>query len=168
MKLKASEIALLIAAVVVVGLVVYNFLNIGIQNSNATTADETEAVIETASEFSEDPETLRQQMRNADDEKVKRYMRKVIDKKLPENYDTPQYIVEAGTIEKSVEAIGERFPEFYKKGGNNLINAVRQYPVKYVTMIEHTRAYREMYRYQLDEKKDNADNQPAKRPATAR
>ncbi len=150
MKLKGTEIALLVAALLVVGLVAYNLINFGNTTSSTKATVVPEQAIE--SEFSEDPETLRNQMKRADDEMVKRYMRKVIDKELPADYETPQYIVDAGTIAKSVESIGARFPEFYKKGGSELINAVRRHPVKYVEMIEHTRAYRNMYRYQLDEK----------------
>ncbi len=151
MKLKGSEIALLIAALLVVGLVVYNFMEGGIATPKTATSVATPAERAAESEFSEDPEELREQMKRADDEMVKRYMRSVIKRELPEDYETPQYIVEAGTIAKSVEAIGAQFPEFYKKGGNELIHAVRRHPVKYVEMIEHTRAYRNMYRYQLDE-----------------
>lgn len=151
MKLKASEIALIIAAVAVVGLLGYNLMNTGGESEKtvertADHADRATEVSKTSSEFSEDPETLRQQLQRADKDEVARFMRYVLDKKLPENYDFPDFLLEAGSAKESVKVIGERYPEFYKKGGSALVDAVRQHPVKYMAMIEESRAYRELYR----------------------
>lgn len=152
MKLKASEIVLIIAAVAIVGLLGYNLMN----NTDGETEKTVEKTTEranrsteagsTSQDFSEDPETLRQQLQRADKDEVIRFMRYVLDKKLPENYEFPDFLLEAGSAKESVKVIGERYPEFYQKGGTALVDAVRQYPVKYIAMIEESRAYRELYR----------------------
>lgn len=155
MKLKASEIVLIIAAIAIMGLLGYNLMNIsgasketteGTTERNSEQSVQTTEVSTGSSGFSEEPETLRKQLENADRDKVVRFMRHVLDKKLPENYEFPDFLLEAGSAKESVRIIGERYPEFYQKGGNVLIDAVRKYPVKYIAMIEESRAYRELYR----------------------
>jgi hypothetical protein len=69
-----------------------------------------------------------------------------LDRKLPENYEFPEFLLTAGSSKESVKRIGERYPEFYEKGGNALIEAVKKNPVRYLAMIEESRAYRELYR----------------------
>lgn len=151
MKLKASEIILIIVAIAVMGLLGYNLMNTGGESKESAeeTTEQSPQTIEVStgsSEFSDDPETLRKQLEHADKDKVLRYMRYVLDKKLPDNYDFPDFLLEAGSAKESVKIIGERYPEFYQKGGSALVDAVRKHPVKYIAMIEESRAYRELYR----------------------
>lgn len=157
MKLKASEIALIIGAVLVVGLIAYNFIRNNSANTVATEQDGATKSIQAVNDkptvsFSTNPDELQKQLRHADDRTAKAFIRYVIDQPLPEDFEYPQYLLEAGSIEASVEAIGARFPQFYKKRGNNLIQAVKKDPVAYIEMIKHTRAYREIYSSKVGER----------------
>lgn len=162
MKLKASEIALIIAALGVLALLAYTLMqsNNG-GNENATpaarslqraepaetkSADEHRQSLALEQEFDLPPDELREQMKTASREKVLRYMRLLLERELPADYEFPEFLLTAGSSEESVKRIGDRYPEFYNKGGNELLNAVREYPVKYEVMIEESRAYRELYR----------------------
>lgn len=153
MKLKFTDILLILAAIGVMASVGYNIFRT--QSDSAPALQEETAVnrnIETernVTPFSDDPEELRAQLRNADRDETLRYMRQIMDRKLPEDYNFPDFLVEAGSGKESARIIGERYPEFYGLGGTALINAVKKYPVKYQEMIEESRAYRELYKHEV-------------------
>lgn len=158
MKLKVTDIALIGGAVLVVGLLVYNITGTSeieqddkalstqqIQISNERSISAAEPDNRRRSKFSDDPDKLRQQIRNADDAGVKDFVRFILDQPLPADFVIPQYITDAGSVEKSVEAIGERFPQFHQLRGQRLLDAIKNDPVNYIEMMSHSKAYRQVY-----------------------
>ncbi len=154
MKLKFTDILLILVAIGVVASVGYNVFRTQ-SVSEPTVVEETAVDREVEAKrngvpFSDDPEKLREQLRNADRDETLRYMRQIMDRKLPADYEFPDFLVDAGSGKESARVIGERYPEFYGLGGSALINAVKQYPVKYQAMIEESRAYRELYKHEVE------------------
>ncbi len=145
MKLKVSDIILIVLAVVTLGMLGYTL------SQRSGSADKA-AVEEVEKEFSSDPDQLVQQLQRADRDKVLRFMREVMDEPIPDDYDFPDFLVNAGSGKESARVIGERYPEFYGLGGDALINAARRYPVRYKAMIEESKAYRVLYRHEVEGK----------------
>lgn len=174
MKLKFTDILLILAAILVIASVGYNIFRTQSGTEVPALVEETATnnrsesskreITKSEEPFSDDPEELRAQLRNADREEVLRYMRQIMDRKLPEDYEFPDFLVEAGSGKESARVIGERYPEFYGLGGSALINAVKQYPVKYQAMIEESRAYRELYKHEVEGiRKAQEEEEAAKR-----
>ncbi len=88
---------------------------------------------------------LIKRMENASMEEIKEFMRDEVDRELPGSYEVPQYIMDAGNAQAASAAIGERFPEFYMKGGRDLIESIGKHPVRYRKLIEETKALRRYY-----------------------
>lgn len=151
MKLKASEIVLIIAAVAILALLGYNLMKSG--ESTAEPQKEMRAGekgdrgnAELEAKFPDDPDELRKFLRGADRDLTLDFMRMVRERGLPDNYEFPEFLLTAGSAKESAKRIGDRYPEFYGKGGNALIEAAAKYPVKYMAMIEESLAYRQLYR----------------------
>lgn len=173
MKLKFTDILLILAAILVIASVGYNIFRTQSDSETPTLVEETATKkrsentsrSNTTSEvaFSDDPEELRAQLRDANRDEVLRYMRQIMDRKLPEDYEFPDFLIEAGSGKESARVIGERYPEFYGLGGSALINAVSQYPIKYQEMIEESRAYRELYKHEVEDLRKAQEEEKTKK-----
>lgn len=159
MKLKFSDILLIVLAVAVVAMLGYNFMGRSAGNDAAAVSETqersaapeiAERAISRNNEFSDDPEVLVEQLRNAPQEKVKRYMKLILDTDLPDDYEYPQFILDAGSGKESARLIGERYPEFYGLGGAALVEAARKFPVRYREMIMESKAYRVVYAHEVE------------------
>lgn len=181
-KLKGSDLFLILAAVGVIGLLVYTMSRSREQRTaseeqpNAQmerSAPTSEEIQSRAIVWSDDPETLQEQLRNANRDQTMSFMRHVRVTGLPIDYEYPQFLLDAGSGKESARLIGERFPEFYGLGGEALITAARTYPVRYREMIHYSLAYREIYAHEVqhlrnekDSKKDGGSEQTEKSPGT--
>lgn len=97
---------------------------------------------------------LIKRMENASVEEIKEFMREEGKRELPASYVTPQYIVDAGNAQAASAAIGQRFPEFYMKGGLALIESVGKHPVRYRQILEETKALRRHYQKEPKKKEE--------------
>lgn len=171
-KLKGTDIFLIVAAVAVVGMLVYTVTIIGGNENDEDqsivqterTAPSSEEIQSRAIQWSDNPETLRNQMRSADRDQVLSFMRYIRESGLPEGYEYPQFLLDAGSGQESARLIGERFPEFYGLGGEALINATKAHPVKYREMMHYSLAYREIYAHEVEHiRKEQAEKEKAER-----
>jgi hypothetical protein len=170
-KLKGADILIIIAAVVVVGLLIYNFTSQSNQESETSptqaetskTAPTSDEIRSRAIQWSDDPETLREQMRGANRDQTLAFMSYLRERGLPEGYEHPQFLLDAGSGKESARLIGERFPEFYGLGGEALINAAKQHPVRFKEMIEYSLSYREIYAHEVEHiRREQAEKEAAK------
>lgn len=161
MKMKLSDIVLIVLAVAVIAMLGYNFMGRSGEGESTEVAEAeersaspavAERVLARTDEFSDDPEELVEQLRNAPQEKVKRYMKMILDTELPDDYEYPQFILDAGSGKESARLIGERYPEFYGLGGAALVEAARKHPVRYRELIMESKAYRVVYAHEVENK----------------
>lgn len=94
---------------------------------------------------------LTERMRDASVPEIKAFIREVLDEPLPEGYEIPQYIIDAGDPDAATAAVGARFPEFFGKEGPEYIRSVAEHPVRYRQLIRESRALRKQYQDAISE-----------------
>lgn len=77
-------------------------------------------------------------------EGAKDYMRKIRDEGLPANYKIPDYVKPEKTVTEVMDVFNERYPTFFGKRKDDLVQAVRENPTQYKEMIWENLAIREI------------------------
>lgn len=100
-------------------------------------------------------EELTKRMRNAALPEIKEFVSEYIAKPLADDYEIPQFIVDAGTPEEANRLIGERYPEFFGQRGDAYLHTIGKYPVRWKAMIDESKAYRKVYAHTREPQSNN-------------
>lgn len=84
-------------------------------------------------------------MELADLEEVRIYMREILDADVPEKRALDDRFLKASNYIGASESLGKSYPQFYKKNGKELIDAVKLHPIKYKEMIFDYKLLRKHY-----------------------
>jgi len=97
------------------------------------------------SELSESDQALIKKMKGASIPEIKAFIREVLDEELPENYEVPQHIIDAGDANEATRVVGERYPEFVNKEGAKFLASIAANPIRYKLIIRESQAIRKHY-----------------------
>lgn len=98
---------------------------------------------------------LTKRMRNAALPEIKEFVSGYIKEPLPDDYEIPQFIIDAGTPEEANRLIGERYPEFFGQRGDAYLHNIGKYPVRWKAMIDESKAYRKVYAHTREPQSNN-------------
>jgi predicted house-cleaning noncanonical NTP pyrophosphatase (MazG superfamily) len=144
MKLSAGNIAVFVIAA---GLTAFAFIKLmDYRASNTTEKQQVNAAAD---------EELTKRMRNAALPEIQEFVSAYIKEPLPDDYEIPQFIIDAGTPEEANRLIGERYPEFYGQRGNDYLHTIGKYPVRWKAMIDESKAYRKVYAHTREPQSNN-------------
>jgi hypothetical protein len=148
MKLSAGNIAILLISAAITAFAFIKFMDYQKQGGGASSE------IKSAGNYESDEE-LTKRLRQMDLDQLKEFVKEYIAEPLPEDYVIPQFIYDAGTPEEASKQIGERYPEFFGKKGNDYLHTIGKYPVRWKALINESKAYRKVYAHTKEQKSNN-------------
>lgn len=96
--------------------------------------------------LSEEDRKIEERLQNANTKEIREYIGEVLDLKVPTNHKLDKKYGEYDEYSKASEVMGkEKYPEFYGRTGDDLLNAIKANPIEYRYLIFDTRRLREMY-----------------------
>ena len=78
-------------------------------------------------------------------QEAKAFMNAQVQIPIAEDYVTPEYIISATDQSEAFSEFGNRYPEFYGKEKTDLLDAVMEYPERYIEMINENKALRRQF-----------------------
>lgn len=144
MKLSAGNIAVFVIAA---GLTAFAFIKL-IEYRSSKSTEQTQV-------DSSADEELTKRMRSAALPEIQEFVSAYIKEPLPDDYEIPQFIIDAGTPEEANRIIGERYPEFYGLRGDAYLHTIGKYPVRWKAMIDESKAYRKVYAHTREPQSNN-------------
>ena len=96
---------------------------------------------------------LTEKMRYASNNEVVAYIQEVLSMEVPATHQLPKHYKNFNSYAEASEAMAkERFPNFYMKTGDELIQEIKSAPVEYKFMIFDYKRLRELYQHTLEKK----------------
>jgi hypothetical protein len=94
---------------------------------------------------------LIERMKHADKDEVVAYIREVLDMTVPASHQIPKHYADFETYSDASEALAkDRFPNFFNKTGDDLIQEIKSFPVEYKSMVMDYRRLRELYQHTIE------------------
>jgi hypothetical protein len=83
----------------------------------------------------------------ADIPTIKGYVKEVLGAPIPADYQTPDHISNAASIDEAIKNVNSRFPQFVNKEGPEYLRAVAADPIGFRDMIMESRAARRQFNF---------------------
>lgn len=83
----------------------------------------------------------------ADIPTIKGYVKEVLGAQIPADYQTPNHIRNAASIDEAIKNVNSRFPQFVNKEGPEYLRAVAADPIGFRDMILESRAARRQFNF---------------------